>query len=97
MEKIYTYGCDKLKEFFKKIGIWYGGKNTHLIGKGYGGWLAGGSNLNYYVDEKGLFQATERNLKYYHYVSIEYFIEYHTKRLNGEIGQSKEINNYEIF
>jgi hypothetical protein len=34
MEKIYTNGCDELTVFFKKIGIWYGGKNTHLIGKG---------------------------------------------------------------
>jgi hypothetical protein len=98
MEKIYTYGCNKLAEFFNKIGIGRNNnENKHLVGEGYGGYLHGTLGIRYYVDEKGLFQAESKSPKDYIEVTVEYFIEYYTKRLSGEIGLSTEINNYEIF
>lgn len=100
MEKIYTNGCQKLSQFFNEIGI--GGndnsKRHSLLGIGYGGgYLMGTTESEYFVDEKGLFQAKRKAPNDYIEVTVEYFIDYHRRRLNGEIGVSTEINNYEIF
>jgi hypothetical protein len=100
MEKIYTNGCKRLAEFFNEIGIGDddNSKRHSLLGRGYGGnYLMGITDSDYFVDEDCLFQAKGCAPDGYVKVKVEYFIDYHRRRLNGEIEQSKEINNYEIF
>ena len=84
MEKIYTQGCQTLREFFVEIGIGFDGPNRHLVGKGYSGdYLLGNTDNYYYVDEDGLFQSVSRSRlpKEYKEVYVTQFIKYHKIRL----------------
>jgi hypothetical protein len=96
MRKIYCNGSDKLSNFFNEIGIGnHNQENSHLIASGNLGYLNGTSVTDsYYVDKGGLFDCKISSPFGYREVSVDYFIDYHRRRLNGE---NVEINNYEIF
>jgi hypothetical protein len=99
MEKIYTRGhSELLGEFFSEIGIGRNNRsNKHLIADGHLGFFTGDSSNYYHVNKFGLFDLTIIEPVGYIEVSVEYFIDYHRRRLNGEIVETDEINNYEIF